>query len=266
MKQKKAALLCAALVLALMASCKPAESGELTMKKGVLMIGMEIGYPPMEYFDASGTPIGFDVEMGKAIADKLGLDPEFIDTAWEGIFSGVDTKKYDCIMSSVTINPARQAVHNFSKPYVSNTLAMVVLKGTTVTARTPIECTGLDVAFQSDTTSDFYMEKLAAGGLKYTPRRYEKVMYCFDELKLKRVDVIVTDLLVAIDYIADPNGPFEIVWKSTEDERFGICLKKGNDALTNAINNALDELFEEGTMLKISNDTFGMDLVSAARQ
>jgi polar amino acid transport system substrate-binding protein len=242
------------------------QSGGLTIKSGVLTVGMEIGYPPMEYFDVDGkTPIGFDVAMAKAVAAKMGLKVEFVDTAWDGIFAGVDSGKYDCIMSSVTINPARQGAHNFSKPYVSNTLAMVLLKGSKVTARIPQECAGLDVAYQEETTSDTYMTELAEKGLKFNPREYEKVMYCFDELKLGRVSVIVTDLLVAYDYIAPADSPFEIVWTSPEAEQFGVCMKKGNDALTAAIDKALDELFADGTMLKISNDVFGMDLVTAAR-
>ncbi|GHV70234.1 basic amino acid ABC transporter substrate-binding protein [Spirochaetia bacterium] len=242
------------------------QSGGLTIKPGVLTVGMEIGYPPMEYYDADGkTPIGFDVQMAKAVAEKMGLKVEFVDTAWDGIFAGVDTGKYDCIMSSVTINPARIAVHNFSKPYVSNTLAMVLMKDTKIAARTPEDCTGLNVAYQEETTSDTYMTDLAEKGLKFNPREYEKVMYCFDELKLGRVDVIVTDLLVAYDYIAPADSPFEIVWESPEAEKFGICMKKGNDALTAEIDKALDALFADGTMLKISRDVFGMDLVTAAR-
>jgi len=243
------------------------DTGGLTIEKGTLTIGMEIGYPPMEYFDKDAkTPIGFDVEMGKAIAAKMGLKYKFVDTAWDGIFAGVNTGKYDCIMSSVTITPARQAAHNFSKPYISNTLAMVVLKGSKITAKSPSECTGLNVAYQEQTTADIYMEGLAKKGLQFQPRSYEKVMYCFDELKLNRVDVIVTDLLVAYDYIAAPNSPFEIVWKSPEGELFGICMKKGADDLTAAIDKALDALFADGTMLKISQKVFGMDLVSAARK
>jgi polar amino acid transport system substrate-binding protein len=243
------------------------DSGGLTLKKGVLSVGMEIGYPPMEYFGPDGkTPIGFDVEMGKAIAEKMGLKVQFVDTAWDGIFAGVNANKYDCIMSSVTINPARQAAHNFSKPYVSNTLAMVLLKGSKVTARSPEECVGLDVAYQDETTSEHYMRELESKGLSFNLREYEKVMYCFDELKLGRVDVIVTDLLVAYEYIAQANSPFEIVWESSEPEQFGICMKKGNNALTDAINKALDELFADGTMLRISNNIFGMDLVSSARR
>jgi polar amino acid transport system substrate-binding protein len=268
MKHTKAAVFgLAVLVLALMSACGGnKEPGGLTIKKGVLSIGMEIGYPPMEYYDDQQNPSGFDVELGKAVAAKMGLEAEFIDTAWDGIFAGVDTGKYDCIMSSVTITPERIAAHNFSKPYVSNTLAMVLLKGSAITARTPADCAGLNISYQEETTSDFYMTGLAEGGLDFNPREYDKVMYCFDELQLGRVDVIVTDLLVAYDYIAPADSPFEIVWQSTEAEQFGICMKKGNDALSTAVDTALDELFADGTMLTISDDIFGMDLVSRARE
>ena len=242
------------------------QPGGLTIEAGVLTVGMEIGYPPMEYYDADGkTPIGFDVSMAKAIAAKMGLKVKFVDTAWDGIFAGVETGKYDCIMSAVTITEARLGAHNFSKPYVGNALAMVLPKGSPIKARSPQECTGLGVSYQAETTSDIYMTRLADQGLKFTPYEYEKVMNCFDEMKLGRVDVIVTDLLVALDYVTPADSPFEIVWQGPADEKFGVCLKKGNDTLTAEIDKALDALFADGTMLKISQDIFKLDLVSAAR-
>jgi len=245
--------------------CKK-ESGGITLKNGVLMVGMEIGYPPMEYMAEDGkTPIGFDVSMAKAIAGKMGLQVEFIDTAWDGIFAAVDTRKFDCIMSSVTINPARLAAHNFSKPYIQNTLALVLPKNTRHNIKSPLDLAGLGVAYQDETTSDYFINQLIDEGLKITTYEYDKVMYCFDEMRLGRVDAIMTDLLVAYEYVSRADSPFEIVWQGGEEE-FGICMKKGNDALTNAVNKALDELFADGTMLRISNEIFGMDLVSAVRR
>ena len=257
------------IVACVFCGCKAKESGGLTIKSGILSIGMEIGYPPMEYFDEDATtPIGFDVDMGKAIAEKLGLKAEFVNVAWDGIFASVDTKRYDTIMSSVTITEARQRAHNFSKPYFVNTLAMVMLNNTTLTARSPEECTGLNVAFQADTTADFYMQDLEEDiGLKFFPRRYEKVMSCFDELRLGRVDVIITDLPVALAYVSAPNSPFKIVWENPEPEIFGICMRKGNDALTAAIDKALEDLFNDGTMSKISvKHLLGDDPVTKARK
>ena len=243
------------------------QSGGLTIKPGVLTVGMEIGYPPMEYYDTdSKTPIGFDVSMAKAVAAKMGLKVEFVDTAWDGIFAGVETGKYDCIMSSVTITPERRGAHNFSKPYIGNAMAIVLPKGSKIAVKGPESLANLGVAYQAETTADFFMENYARQGLKFTPYEYEKVMNCFDEMRLSRVDVIVTDILVAYDYVSPPDSPFEIVWQGPADEKFGVCIKKGNDALTSAIDKALDELFADGTMLKISRDIFKLDMVSAARQ
>ncbi|MDR1074360.1 MAG: ABC transporter substrate-binding protein [Treponema sp.] len=253
-----------------------AQSGGLTIKQGVLTVGMEIGYPPMEYFDTDGkTPIGFDVSMAKAIAAKLGLQVEFVDTAWDGIFAGVDTRKYDCIMSSVTVTPERQVAYNFTKPYIGNAQALpyignaqalVLRKDATITAANPEELGGLRVAYQAETTSDIYMTKLAQGGLAFEPYEYDKVLNCFDDLRLGRVDAIVCDSLFAFDYIAPDNSPFKLVWQGEADEVFAVCFKKGNDQLTNAVDQALDALFADGTILKISQDVFKMDMVSSARK
>ncbi|MDR1352267.1 MAG: ABC transporter substrate-binding protein [Treponema sp.] len=266
MKLKIAALSVAALVSGLYVGCAKQQGG-LTIENGALTIGMEIGYPPMEYYDADGkTPIGFDVSMGKALAEKMGLQAKFVDTAWDGIFAGVDTGKYDCIISSVTVTPERQAVHSFTKPYIANAQALVLLKGSQVRARSPEETSGLGVAYQAETTSDIYMAKLADQGVSFTPYEYDKVMNCFDELRLGRVDAIVCDSLVAVDYIAPADTPFEIVWQGPAEEVFAICLKKGNDALTTALDKALDELFAEGAILRLSRDVFKIDMVSAARK
>ncbi|MDR0248207.1 MAG: transporter substrate-binding domain-containing protein [Oscillospiraceae bacterium] len=96
---------------------------------GVLSIGADVGYPPMEYYADDGTTmVGFDIDVGEAIAELLGLKAEVIDTAWDGIFAGVERGDYDCIISSVSITPARQAVYLLTEPYVANALCVVVKK------------------------------------------------------------------------------------------------------------------------------------------
>ena len=253
-----------AIVLAFSSGCIKENNGP-TLKKGVLTVGVEIGYPPMEYFDGNGNPAGFDISLAKAIGEKLGLEIEFVDIAWDAIFVSLDAKRYDCIISSVTILPERIEKYNISKPYIQTTLAIVLPRNTRRRVTSPRDLGGLAVAFQESTTSEYIMEELREEGLRFTPYAYDKVMRCFDELRLGRVDAIMTDLLVAYEYISRSDF-FEVVWQGGEEE-FGIVLRKDNNALTDAINNAIDELFEEGTMLEISKEHFnGMDLVSAVRR
>jgi polar amino acid transport system substrate-binding protein len=242
------------------------EAGGLTLKKGVLTVGMEVGYPPFEYYDMDGkTLVGFDVEMAKALAAKLGLTVNFVDTAWDGIFAGVATDKYDCIISAAAITEERKAAYNFTKPYIGNAQAIVLLKDSSIDIQKPGDLAGLRVTYQAETTSDIYLAKLIEQGLDVTPFEYDKVLNCFDELKIGRVDAILCDSLVAVDYVAPEDSPFTIVWQGPSDEQFGICLKKGNGALTEALNKALDELFADGTVLKISYAIFKMDMVSGVR-
>ena len=98
-----------------------------TIKDGVFMVGSEIGYPPMEYKADNGIDnVGFDIDVAKRIGELLGLDVQFVDTAWDGIFFGVEKGEYDIIISSVSITPERQAKYILTEPYVSNALCIVV--------------------------------------------------------------------------------------------------------------------------------------------
>ena len=243
------------------------DSSGPTIEKDVLKVGMEVGYPPFEYFGPDGkTPCGFDVELGKAIAEKLGLKVEFIDTAWDGIFAGVDTKKYDCIMSAVTITEERSAKYGFAGPYIGNGQSIVVLKDSKKNIKSPEDCKGLRVGYQAETTSDIFMTKRADAGLKFTPCEYDKVMNAFDDLRLGRCDAVCADALVSVDYVAKENSPFVIVWQGTPDEFFGVCVKKDNTALQAMIEKAIEELFKEGKMKEISMQIFNMDMVSNIRK
>ncbi|MCL2069618.1 MAG: ABC transporter substrate-binding protein [Treponema sp.] len=267
MKKLMFLVLIAVLSVNVFAGGRRQQTSGMTIRPGVLTIGMEIGYPPMEYYGPDGqTPMGFDVDMGKAIAGKLGLQVEFVDTAWDGIFAAVQTNRIDAIMSSVTITPARQQVHNFSRPYIANAMTIVVRKDSAFKPRNPAELQGRGVAFQAETTAQFFLEALSQQtGLRYTPFAYDRVMSCFDELRLNRVDVIVTDGVVAGDYAAPADSIFEITWQGDPDEFFGVCMRGGNDALTEAINQALIELFQDGTMQRISMQHLGIDMVTPAR-
>jgi ABC-type amino acid transport substrate-binding protein len=96
---------------------------------GVLTVGSEVGYPPMEYVADDGvTFIGFDIDIGLAIAELLGLEHVVINTSWDGIFAGLEKGQYDCIISSVSITPSRQERYILTEPYIANAQCIVVRK------------------------------------------------------------------------------------------------------------------------------------------
>ncbi len=262
-KTIKFAALAAGLASLILSGCpRTTAKGEYTIEEGKLKIAMEIGYPPFEYYAGDGkTPVGFDVELGKAISEKLGLKAEFIDTSWDGILGGLDTGRYDVIMSAMTITDERKQNYTFSTPYIGNGQAIILRKDSPLVITGPEDLAGLKVGYQAETTSDFYLEKYAAEhNFTYVQGEYDKVMNAYADLKFGRIDAVISDSLVAVDYLGAKDSEFKQVWNGTPDEYFGICMKKGNEKLAEKIEGALSTAKEDGTLSEICEKIFGMDL------
>jgi polar amino acid transport system substrate-binding protein len=194
----------------------------------------------------------------------MGLQVNFIDTAWDGIMAGLDANKYDMAIN-ITILPERQKRYNFTKPYIDSSITIVVLKSFPLKIEKPEDIAKFSVAYQSDTTAQYFTEKLCENGTYFTPYSYDKILNCFEDLRIGRVDLVVVDNIAAYDYVGKADSPFKVAWQGPSDEFIGICLKKGNDSLTVVLDNALDELFDNGTLLKISQKIFNRDMISSIR-
>ena len=262
-KIKSLGLLSVLASLVLLAGCsKTPEKGEYTVEKGKLKIAMEIGYPPFEYYDNDGkTPVGFDVELGKEIAKRLGLEAVFIDTAWDGILAGLDTDRYDAIISAMTITDERRENYDFTSPYIGNAQALIVRKDSTLDITKPEDLAGLKVGYQAETTSDFYLEDYAKShGFGYVQCEYDQVLNAYGDLKYGRIDAVISDALVAVDYLSLPDCEYKQVWSGTPDEYMGICVKKDNDKLLNALESTLKDIKNDGTISDLYKRVFGVDL------
>ncbi len=261
MKRLGALLLVSIMALSMLAGCgstktETAEGGLLN--EGTLTVGMEIGYPPMEYFDEDGsTAIGFDVELAQALADDMGVKLELVDTAWDGIFAGVDTDKYDVIMSSVSFTEDRDENYLLSETYIANAPVLVVPKDSDITSIE--ETKGKTIAVQMETTADYIVQDYNEEGLGAELRQYEKVINAFDELKAGRVDSVCTDSVVAAYYLGDAAADYKTVWQSPTKEPIVMCMKKGNDTLKEKLEASLNNLRENGKLAEISTKYFGSD-------
>jgi polar amino acid transport system substrate-binding protein len=230
------------------------------LDSGILKIGMEIGYPPFEMYSDDGvTPIGLDVDLATEIANILGVEVEFENSAWDGIFNGLNIDKYDAVISAVTINGERKETMDFSEPYIENWQSIAVLKGSNpVTSPQGLE--GLRVGYQEATTSAEYLSDLIASGqVSCETFEYAKVMNVFDDLRLGRLDAAICDSVVSEGYVTKEPDLFEISWLQKDDEgaeaeTFGVAVKKGNTKLVEAINKAIEELKENGKLNDILSD------------
>jgi ABC-type amino acid transport substrate-binding protein len=119
-------------MVTLLAGCgKSAGAGEGNKDKNkkVIKVGMEVAYPPFEFYEDDGKTItGIDYDLTNAIAKELGYKVEFVPVAWEGIFAGLDKGDYDVIMSAITITPERAKKYSFTTPYIQNYQCLVTMK------------------------------------------------------------------------------------------------------------------------------------------
>lgn len=215
---------------------------------GVLTVGQEPGYPPFEDFAEDGkTLVGYDVDIITAVAEKLGLEVNIINTAWDGIFKGIDVN-YDCVCSNVTITPEREESMLFSDPYIDNYQAVVVQADSDLEISSFKDLDGMTVALQKSATSDVLMSDYkSTGTIDIEIVGNELVTTCFTQLANGEVDALVIDSTVADGYVAKNPDKYKIAYVDKDEvEHMGIAMGKDNTALQTAINEALAELKEEG--------------------
>ena len=239
-------------------STQSAESTDIatpsTIKDGVLSVGVEIPYPPMEIFADDGvTPMGFDIDLAEALGEKLGLEVEFNNVAWDGIFDGLKVDKYDVVISSCTITPEREESVDFSDPYFENYQTISVMPDSDNDIK---DVNGLKVGYQSGTSADEYLNDLIdAGEIQCETSSYAKMTEAFSDLKLGRIDAVICDTPVASSYVKDPEYGVVIKWTQPSDpEYFGIAIKKGNTEMADAVNAALKALQDDGTLQRINDE------------
>lgn len=226
-----------------------------------LLVGMEVGYPPMEMVDKDGkTPIGFDVDVAREIAKRMGKkDMEIVNTSWDGIFVALETNKFDCIISAVSITPEREKTLSLTTPYVSNKLVLVIKKGE-LNIKSPDDLIGKKAGVQVSTTAEDYIKNLKTTGKTIDYNPYQKVTEAFLDLKIGRVQGVLVDIVVARYYLNLEKDSFEIPWESPASEPLGIAFSKKNAPIRDQVNKILGEMTNDGTMAKISEKWFGADL------
>ncbi|SHE40772.1 substrate-binding periplasmic protein [Alkalibacter saccharofermentans] len=255
---KKISLIMAVLLLSailMFAGCSSDSAGG-----DVLRIGVDDSYPPMEYRDENNELVGFDIALARAIGEKLDMEVEFVSTAWDGIFQGLETQNYDVIISSVSITPSRLETFLFSEPYLANGQVIVVKPGD-VSVQSPEDLDGKTVGVQLGTTADNavqkYMEELDIELIKY-----DEIIQTFSAMKAGYVDYIVVDYPVAIEYVGNDPASFEISTAQLTNEPIGVCIRKDDVELKEKIDQALSELREEGTLAQISIEWLKEDYTS----
>ncbi|TCW61961.1 basic amino acid ABC transporter substrate-binding protein [Treponema sp. J25] len=243
-------------VLVLSASCggkktDSAGAGEKGATGRVkIVVASDATWPPMEFVDENKNIVGFSPDMMKAIAEAAGFDVEIRNTAWDGIFAGLEAGAYDAICSSVTITEERKKTMDFSEPYVNAGQVLVVSKKLEGVSALK-DMVGKKVGAQIGTTGDIEIQKVP-GILRST---YDEIGLAFEDLANGRIDGVVADSPIAANF-ALQNPKFKeklkIVGEPFTDEWLGIAVKKGDTRTLELINKGLSIIKANGTLDKIA--------------
>lgn len=212
---------------------------------GKLTVCTDMPYPPFEY-EENGQPAGIDVDVMRAIGGRLGLQAEFRDTDFSGIFAALEAGQCDVVTSSVSITDERKKTMDFSDGYYDIVQSLLVRKADEAKYTDLGQLRGRTVAVQSSTTgADYAKEKASANG--YRVKEFEGADEAVAALKAGQVDAVLQDYPVNA-YQAKTAGNLVVV-KQFDDqkEQYGIAMKKGRDDLKKAINDALARIRQDDT-------------------
>lgn len=219
------------------------------VKSGKIRIAVDTTYPPMEFESVEGKIIGLDIDLARAIATELKVKAEFIVMPWDGIMAGLQSNRYDIIMSSMNITPERSAQVNFV-PYISMGQVFAVKKGAKPVTNEK-ELDGRVVAVQVDTTSFSAVEQMKKAGIKIKEiKTFPGATDTFSALRANQADVIVTDEAVGKYYTGLDSKTFAISGIAMKPEPIGIAVRKTDTKLLKALEAAVKKIKDNGTFAK----------------
>ncbi len=230
----------------------------IIQKAGKLVIALDPSYPPMESEDMDGKLIGFDVDVGRELAKRLGVKAEFMVMGWEGIIGGLVSNRYDVIVSSMNITADRQTQIDFVE-YVRMSQMIVAKKGLAIKGEQDLA--GKIVAVPTDTTSYDYIQTAKSKGLAVKEiRAYRLASEVFMAVKTGHADALVVDEPVARYFTKLDAASFSVAGRAMAPEPIGVGLRKTAPELREAVTKAIQAMKKDGTMKRLSEAWFGGEL------
>lgn len=219
-----------------------------------VVVGLDDQFPPMGFRDEKNNIVGFDVDMGREATKRMGVEVEFKPIDWKSKEAELKGKRVDMLWNGFTITEQRKEQVAFTKPYMSNTQAIVVLAGAPI--KTKADLAGKVIGVQDG--NSVVEEIVQAPIYKQIKelKKYPDNIAAFMDLKAGRTQAIVLDEVVARYYITKNPG-YEVLEENFGFEEYGVGLRKDDKELLSKLQKALDEMKADGTSAKINQKWFG---------
>jgi len=250
MQTYKKFLLAAAATLVFSANAMAAEK---------LRMGIEAAYPPFNNKDASGNVVGFDKDIGDALCAKMKVECGVVTSDWDGIIPALNAKKFDFLVSSLSITDERKQAVDFTDPYYSNKLQFIAPKNVDFkTDKASLK--GKSIGTQRATLAGTWLEDNYGSDIDI--KLYDTQENAYLDLVAGRIDGILADKYVNYEWLKSKDGQnYEFKGEPVvESDKIGIAVRKGDDALRTQLNTALKEIVADGTYKKINDKYFPFNI------
>lgn len=224
--------------------------------KGEIVIATEGTWSPWTFHDKEGKLTGYDIEVGRLIAQKLGVKPQFVEGKWDGLLAGISAGRYDIMINGVDMTPERQKAYRFTDPYAYNrTVVMVSAQNNSIKSMQDLKG-----KVTANTISSTYAEIAEKYGAKVDG--VDDLNQTFELLLSGRIDATLNAEVVYYDYMkVHPQAAIKIAAIDEQVTSVGIPLKKeGTEKLQTELNKILSDLRSSGELTKLSNQFFGTDI------
>ncbi|WP_296692845.1 amino acid ABC transporter substrate-binding protein [Treponema sp. UBA7567] len=254
---------CAFAALTVFAGCSKKEAGDNSLEalksRGEFILGLDDSFPPLGFRDSSNEIVGFDIDLAKEVASRLGVKFRAQPINWDSKEQELATGNIDCIWNGLTITEERKAALSFSKPYLKNAQVLVVKKNSGIKKLS--DMAGKKVGIQAGSSASDAVE--ASPDFKRSVKsiiEFKDNIMALNDLEIGGVDGVVMDLIVANYAIKTSGKPFEVLSEGLAPEEYGIAFRKGDVKLTDEVQKILEAMAADGTVTKISEKWFGSDI------
>ena len=236
----------------------PADRLATIQSNGKLVIALEGAWQPWSFHDESDTLVGYDVEVSRAIAEKLGVEPEYVESDWDSLFAGLDAGRYDMVCNGVEVTDERALTYDFTTPYGYIHTALAVRKDND-DIKSFEDLAGKTTA---NSLASTYMELAESYGA--TVQGIDTLEETIQLLTAGRIDATLNADVSFYDYLnVHPDADFKLVAQTEDASHVAIPVLKSDDtSFLDALNSAIEELRADGTLKELSEKYFGQDISS----
>jgi polar amino acid transport system substrate-binding protein len=227
----------------------------------IMLLGTEAAFPPFNMKDANGKLTGFDTEIGEAICAQMKRKCDWVVTNWDGIIPALIAKKFDAILSSMSITEEREKRVSFTEPYYRDSVGFMAKKGSGITDTSPEALKGKTIGTQRSSSQAAFLEDFY--GATATTKYYDTMDQADLDLAAGRIDLVISFRIPLADWIAkSPDGSCcELVGDPLVNDKYfgpgaGIAIRKEDASLLGEFNAAIDAIVKDGTYAKINAKYF----------